>query len=567
MLKFIIIFLLLAQVIFAQSKHHFTAADTLRGALRPERTCYDVTFYDLNIDIDLKNKQIKGFNDLIFKATTDFSRLQIDLFENMQLTKITLGEENLTFERTYNAVFVNLPPQKKGNTNKIRIFYEGTPIAAKNAPWDGGFSWKKDANGNDWAAVSCEGIGASLWYPCKDHLSDEPDSMGIHVTVPDTLQCISNGNLRSTKAILDGKKQYNWYVSYPINNYNVTLNIGKYTHFSDIYTAKDGAKLNLDYYVMPYNLEKARKQFEQVKPMLAAYEYYFGKYPFWRDGYALVETPYLGMEHQSAIAYGNQYMRGYLGRLIPQDMNFDYIIIHESGHEYFGNSVSCADHAEMWLHESFTTYMEALYVEYTMSKADAVRYLNTQRAYIENKDPILAPKNVNFDDWDDSDQYYKGAMMLHTLRSIINNDRLWFDILKTFYQKQAYKTTYTEDFTRHVNAKTKRNFAPFFKQYLETIKTPTLEYNLRQCGKKLILSYKWAENTTIAGFNMPIHIGKINHLKPIQPTNEWQHIRLKRIQLADFLIDVPNFLIDTKENTTDFDCKTDVKLGKTVWFW
>lgn len=566
MLKQIIIFLLMAQGIFAQTKHQFTLADTLRGALRPERTCYDVTFYDLNIDIDIQNKKIKGVNDLFFKVNQDFTKLQIDLFENMQLTKITLDEQLLVFERKHNAVFVTLPPQKKGTSNKIRIYYEGTPIAAKNAPWDGGFSWKKDEKGNDWVAVSCEGIGASLWYPCKDHLGDEPDSMSIRAIVPDTLECISNGNLRSTKLLENGKKQFNWFVSYPINTYNATLNIGKYAHFSDTYIAKDGAKLPLDYYVMPYNLEKARTQFEQVKPMLAAYEHYFGKYPFWRDGYALVETPYLGMEHQSAIAYGNQYMRGYLGGLIPKDMNFDYIIIHESGHEYFGNSVSCADHAEMWLHESFTTYMEALYVEYTMSKADAVRYLATERRYITNIDPILGMKNVNFDDWEGSDQYYKGAMMLHTLRSIINNDALWFDILKTFYQKQAYKTTYTEDFIRHVNTKTKRNYTPFFKQYLETTKIPNLVYNIRQCGRKLILSYKWKENTALTSLNMPVMIGKVGKMKAIQPTNEWQHIRLKRINLTDFMVDDVNILIETEKDTIDFDCIKEVKLGKTLRF-
>ena len=418
--------------IFAQvnyfEKYQFTEADTLRGMLRPERTCYDVTFYDLQIKVDIDNRYISGYNEIHFKTISDFSKIQIDLFENMKITKIVFERNNLNFVRIHNAVFIDFPQQNKGVTNSFRVYYEGYPRTAKRAPWDGGFTWSKDKNGNPWVAVSCEGIGASLWFPNKDHLSDEPDSVRIGVAVPNDLTCVSNGNLENTISEKDYKR-FNWLVSYPINNYNITLNIADYAHFSDTYKSEDGENLALDYYVLPENLIKAKKHFEQVKPMLAAYEKFFGKYPFWDDGFALVETPYLGMEHQSAIAYGNQYKRGYLGGMIPNGINFDYIIIHESGHEYWGNSISCGDHAEMWIHESFCTYSEALYVEYMYNYKEAIRYLNFQRNFVENRKPILGPMNVNFDGWDHSDHYYKGALILNTLRSSINDDKkmVWFN--------------------------------------------------------------------------------------------------------------------------------------------
>jgi aminopeptidase N len=518
--------LLMAQPTF-NWEQIFTTQDSLRGALRPERTCYDVTFYDLSVKVDIEKKFITGANEIFFTAKEDFSTLQIDLFDNMTIKSITSRGQNLAFERNGNATFVKMPKQRKGSKESIVVTYEGSPIVAAQAPWDGGFVWKKDKNGKPWVGVACEGLGASCWWPNKDHLSDEPDSMSIKIAAPNELFCVSNGNLRQKKALDDGYTQFHWFVSYPINNYNVTLNIADYVRLSDIYKAKDGSSLELEFYCLPYNVGKAEKQFKQVKPMLAAYEYYFGKYPFWRDGYCLVETDYLGMEHQGAIAYGNQYKRGYLGGNIPSDMNWDYIIIHETGHEYFGNSLSCKDHAEMWLHESFTTYMEALYVEQTMSYPDAVRYLTGQRRQIYNVNPMVGPLNVNFDAWVGSDIYYKGAWMLHTLRSTMNDDKLFFSILKQFYNKYKYGFATTQDFINEVNNSTKKDYTPFFHQYLYKAKIPTFEYHIesKRNDKETILHYRWRD--VVDNFTLNLKVGNPTDYKIINPTQQWQKIKIK----------------------------------------
>jgi aminopeptidase N len=367
--------------------------------------------------------------------------------------------------------------------------------------------------------------------------------MSIRVSVPKGLDCIANGNLRAQ--IDQGKyERWDWFVSYPINNYDVSVNIAHYTHFSDTYRAEDGSELPLDYYVLDYNEKIAKEHFEQVKPMLACYEKYFGKYPFWKDGYALVETPYLGMEHQSAIAYGNRYMRGYLGGMIPAGMDWDYIIIHETGHEYFGNSISCNDLAEMWIHESFTTYMEALYVECEYSYEDAVGYLVSQRPYIDNEEPILGPKGVNWEDWNGSDHYYKGAWMLHTLRHALQDDEQWFDILKSFYLEHAISNVTTADFVQWVNDKTGKEWDAFFEQYLEYPEIPILEYRTSQIGKDLKLDLRW--DVAVTGFAMPVLLGDPSDFQLVQPTTNWQSFTLKEVSEKDFKIATDLFLIKPK---------------------
>ena len=522
----------------------FTEADTLRGMLRPERTCYDVTFYDLQIKVDIDKKYISGYNEIHYKAVDDFSRIQIDLFDNMKINEIVFEGKKLIFERKLNAIFIDFPKQKKGVTNSFTVHYEGAPIAAKNPPWDGGFVWRKDKKGEPWVAVSCEGIGASLWFPNKDHLYDEPDSVRIGVAVPTGLTCISNGNLEGTQEE-DNYTRFNWFVSYPINNYNITLNITKYTHFSDTYKSEDDEELALDYYVLPENLSKAKKHFQQVKPMLACYEKFFGKYPFWNDGYALVETPYLGMEHQSAIAYGNEYMRGYLNGMIPDGIDFDYIIIHETGHEYWGNSVSCSDHAEMWIHESFCTYAEALYVEYMYNFDEAVRYLAMQKMFIENKKPILGPMNVNFDGWGHSDHYFKGSWVLHTLRNSINDDKIWFGLIKSFYQKHKLSIVSTEDFVTYASEYIKRDLSKFFEQYLEHPTLPTLLYRIKKSGNGVDVSV--VLKSDVKRFGMPILMGAPDNYRSVNVTSSKANYFFPDINIKDFKIADELFLINVKQ--------------------
>ncbi len=522
----------------------FSRADTLRGMLRPERTCYDVHYYDLQVDVFPEKRTIKGQVEIHFQAVTAFDRLQIDLFDNMELSAVTYQGGTLAFERIDNAVFIQFPPQPKGKQAFFTAFFEGEPIAAQNPPWDGGFVWRKSENNSPWVGVACEGIGASLWWPNKDHLSDEPDSMRIHVGVPESLYAVANGELEGTTES-EGRKTFHWFVSYPINNYNVSLNIADYTHWQETYQAKDGSTMPLDYYVLKENESKARAHFQQVPEVLACFEQYFGKYPFWDDGYALVETPYLGMEHQGAIAYGNRYMRGYLGSMIPRHMDWDYIIVHETGHEYFGNSISCNDHAEMWIHESFTTYMEALFIECKYGYEDAVSYLQSQRAYVENQQPILGPMNVNWDRWKGSDHYYKGALILHTLRSVFNDDDLWFKTLKELHTQNKISHMTSAAVINHFDRAIKQDLNPFFQQYLGYPKIPCLVYDIEEHRRGTIVSYKWEAD--VPNFEMPVQIGRPGHYKRVYPkTDEWQEIKLPKMRPDQFKVAKEFFLVRSR---------------------
>ncbi len=522
----------------------FSTADTLRGMLRPERSCYDVNFYDLTVDVYPDKQYIEGEVDLHFTTLTAFTRLQVDLFENMELVAAQYENAALPFTRQNDAIFITFPPQAKGQKGILKLRYRGKPTVARTPPWDGGFVWGEDSAGKPWIGVACEGNGASLWWPNKDHLSDEPDSMAIRISVPADLVAVANGQLRKVES-LGKRKKYHWAVTYPINNYNVTLNIADYANWKETYTAKDGEKLELDYYVLKTNETKAKAHFKQVHEVLACFEQYFGKYPFWEDGYALVETPYLGMEHQGAIAYGNQYMRGYLGTMIPSDMDWDYIIVHETGHEYFGNSISCNDHAEMWIHESFTTYMEALFIECKYSYEDAVRYLQSQRAYVENREPILGPMNVNWDRWSGSDHYYKGALMLHTLRSVIDNDELWFDLLKRLHEENRITNMTSAEVIAHFNQETELDLIPFFEQYLSYAKLPCLVYNIEESRKGITLSYMW--ETDLPSFNMPLKVGKPGNYTTIQPkVGEWQEVQLRNVSSKQFKVAKELFMVRSR---------------------
>lgn len=513
----------------ADGSRQFNRYDRLRGELTPARSCYDVYFYGLNLRINPDDSSINGYNIIAYRAETDFRRIQIDLFNNLKINRITHRGASLNFTRDSNAVFVDFSAvQAKGTLDSIVVHYGGRPRIAKNPPWDGGFVWTKDATRKPWVAVACEGAGASLWWPCKDHLSDEPDSMHISVDVPNDLICVSNGNLRKTSYLRNGFARFDWRVQYPINNYNVTVNIGKYDQLTDTYTSTDGRKLALDYYVMPYNRGKAEKQFAQVKPMLAAYEKYFGPYPFWNDGYALVETPYLGMEHQSAIAYGNGYTNGYQGKdLSGVGLPFDYIIIHETGHEYWGNNVGMADHGEMWINESFCTYAEALYVEEIFGKHKALQYLQGQSKLIQNTEPILGPLNVHYTGATTTDMYFKGSNMLHTLRSVVDNDSLWFGILRGLQRDFRLRQVHTQDIVDYISAKAGTDFNYFFDQYLKHPAPPTLQCILTQTSRReLEVQVRWMANA--ADFAMPVKIRSDAEggYRTIQPTTQWQTLVL-----------------------------------------
>lgn len=525
--------------------HPYTQADTLRGSLRPERTCYDVKAYDLTVEVDIPTKSISGSNVITFEAVSDFSKLQIDLFLELAITSITFKGRPLSYTREANAVFIDFPNTvTAGTTDAFTIDYNGTPREAQNPPWDGGFSWSLDDKGNPWVAVSCQGLGASVWWPNKDHLSDEPNRMTITVIAPDTLTAIANGNLVAEKPAGKGKKAATWAVTYPINNYNVTLNIGKYVHFGETLFRADGTELPLDYYVMAYNLERARKQFTQVKPMLACYEQYLGPYPFTNDGFALVETPYVGMEHQGAVAYGNRYKTGYAGfDYSGIGLDFDYIIIHEAGHEWWGNNVSMQDLADMWIHEGFCTYSEAIYVECMYDRTTADAYIKAKRNLVANDKPIIGDYGVNNEG--SGDMYPKGAIMLHMLRALTDNDSLWWSIIRGLQQDFALKTVTTAQIEQYISQKAGKDFSKVFDQYLRNTDLPKLEYRLTEENGGVQFEYRWVADA--AGFNMPVRYTAANSKWVwCTPGPEWQQTFIPGVNSRTFRLDTNQFWFEER---------------------
>tara|TARA_B100001287_G_scaffold276819_1_gene289737 strand:- start:676 stop:2331 length:1656 start_codon:yes stop_codon:yes gene_type:complete len=542
----LIYFLILSNNTTAQE---FSRKDSLRGSLTDLRSCYDVTFYDLFVIVDEKEFSIeKSYNIIYMKSKTDFNKIQIDLAQNLEVFFIEFEGDSLKFNREYDAIYINFDRLiKSGENIAIKVWYGGYPKEALNPPWEGGFTWEKDNNGNPWIGVSCQGIGASTWWPCKDHQSDEPDSMRLTCTVRYPLKTISNGNLIKDTTVwnqyLDSWTNVSeWFVSYPINNYNVTLCIGDYVKLEDKYISLIDT-LKLEYYVLSYNKEKAKLHFQQVKPMLECFENYFGKYPFKNDGYSLIETSYLGMEHQSGIAYGNKFLPGYNGNVdFIDNLNFDYIIVHETGHEWWGNSITTNDIADLWIHEGFCTYSEALYVECIYGYDKMLSYINNQKKYVRNDKPVIGLYNLNKKG--SNDMYFKGSLMLHTLRNIINDDNLWFDILKDISIKYKHQTIDGQQVIDYIDSRTKIDLKYFFKQYLENKNIPILEYRIQKKGRNFTLIYRW---DCIEKFEMPILINNGKKNVWIKPNSSWQEYDLGNIDIEEFTFREDLFFFKVKK--------------------
>jgi aminopeptidase N len=526
-----------------QKKETYTRADTLRGMLTPLRTCYDINYYHLDLKFDIDNKSISGSNLFKFTATQNFTKLQFDLYENLAVNKVVYKGKELPFTREANAVFVTFPKAiAKGSKDEFTVFYGGKPTVAKRAPWDGGVVFTTDSLGKPWVATACQGAGASIWWPTKDHQSDEVDSMLISISVPKGLKDVSNGRLRKTTEMPDGYTKFDWFVSNPINNYDVAANIGDYTHFGDTYDGEKG-KLTLDYWVLPYNLEKAKAQFgRDAKRMLKAFENWFGPYPWYEDGYKLVETPHLGMEHQSAVAYGNKYRNGYLGRDLSgtgRGLNWDFIIVHESGHEWFGNNITSKDIADMWIHESFTNYSESLFIETFYGKPAALEYLQGLRRIIQNDIPIIGLYNVNKEG--SGDMYPKGANMLNTVRTLINNDAKWRGILRGLNKTFYHKTVTTQQVVDYINKESGMKLTPVFDQYLRYTNIPVLDVKFEN-GKAMA---KWTADVT--NFNMPVKVRvKGGEYQIIKPTTQFTAVNLPGVNKDNFEVDMAGFYIKVK---------------------
>jgi aminopeptidase N len=513
-----------------------TRAAMLRGAYGPYRANNDLLSYHLDIRVDPQQQRISGKNTIRFRMLHDDNRIQLDLNDALKIDKILLGATELKYQRDSGAVFIDFPETlKNGQEYSIDFYYSGHPLTTGRF---GGFTFDKDLDGKPWIFTSCEDDGASIWWPNKDQWRDEVEEMEISVAVPNNLVDVSNGRFMGKTDLGDGYTRWDWMVHYPINNYDVALNIGNYQHFSE----KLGA-LTLDYYALPGDLDKAKQQFSEVKEMLEAYDHYFGPYPFPKDGYKLIEVPYAGMEHQSAVAYGNRFKNGYLERDwagVGISTRFDFIIIHESGHEWFGNSITAADRSDMWIHEGWTTYLEGLYVEYRWGHDDAIKYLNGLKPKIKNQRPIVTERGINGDP--PEDQYFKGALMLNTLRSAIDDDNRWWPLLYNFYQQFKYRNIMTEDVVTYFNRETGQDLTPIFHQYLRHADIPTLE--LLFDPTQGTVSYKWRADE--AGFSMPVLVGEKDHWQRIEPTLNWQTMKTPLTQ-DQFQVATELFYVDVQK--------------------
>lgn len=522
-------------------KQQFTRADSLRGNLTtPLRTCYDINYYHLDVKFDIDKQFISGSNLFKFTAMQDFTKLQFDLFANLKVEKVVYKGRELPYTREFNAVFVTFPNTiVKGAKEEFTVYYSGNPTVAKRAPWDGGIVFAKDSLGNPWVATACQGIGASIWWPNKDQQADEVDSALISISVPKGLTDASNGRLRKVTDLKNGYTRFDWFVANPINNYDIEANIGKYKHISDSYNGEKG-KLTLDYWVLEYNVEKATKQFgENVKDMLKAFEHWFGPYPFYEDGYKLIEAPHLGMEHQSGTAYGNHYRNGYLGRDLSGTgwgLKWDFIVVHESGHEWFGNNITSKDLADMWIHESFTNYSESLFIEQRYGKQAGQEYVHGTRFAIVNDRPIVGNYNVNNEG--SGDMYYKGGNMLNIIRTIINDDEKWRNILRGLNKTFYHQTVTYDDVVNYVTNESGKNLKPVFEQYLKYKGIPIL--NFMETGGKLYV--RWISD--VKGFDMPVRVKlKGGEYQFITPTTRFMPVKIEGAKKDNIEVDTFNYYI------------------------
>ena len=519
---------------WAQSSPSFTRADTLRGSITPERAWWDVLRYDITIQPDLVKKTTAGTNWITYKVlAANHPALQLDLKDTLQIDSVVLDKKQRLSVSSEGSVWrVQVPQQQKGAVHQLAVYFSGRPRVAPRAPWDGGWTFTSDSLGRPWATVTCQGLGASVWYPCKDHQSDEPDKgASLTMIVPDTLVAVANGRLQERKQNGDGTVSYRWAVVNPINNYNIIPYIGKYVHFGETYDGQKG-KLSLDYWVLDYNLEKAKAYLPtEAHNTMKAFEHWFGPYAFYEDGYKLVDVPHTGMEHQSAVAYGNWYKPGYRGRDgsgTGWGMKWDFIVIHESGHEWFGNNISTKDLADMWVHEGFTNYSETLFVDYLFGNDAANDYNAGTRRGIRNDKPIIPAYGVNAQG--SGDMYPKGGNLLHLIRHSLNDDERFRSILVGLNKDFYHQTVTSAQVENYINAKAGYNYSKVFDQYLRTTQIPTLEFYFNE--NKSAVFFRWTNS--VKGFAFPLVLkNKETNIRVI-PSENWKSADLNPGQAALF---------------------------------
>jgi aminopeptidase N len=528
----------------AQTTATFTHADTLRGSIGPGRSWWDAAFYDLHVSVNPADSTIRGYNGITYRVIRPAQEMQVDLMLPLVVDSIVQDGRALLYRRDGNALFVALDaPQRAGDAKTVTVYYHGRPRVAQHAPWDGGVVWTRDSLGASFVATAVQGYGASAWWPTKDTQADEPDSQRVAITVPDPLLDVSNGRLRQVTHNPDHTTTFEWFVTNPINNYDVAVNAARYAHYQEMYQGENGP-LTLDFWPLAYHEDAARRQFTQATTMLQCFEHWFGPFPWYEDGYKLVETPHLGMEHQSAVAYGNHYQNGYLGKDLSGSgwgLQWDFIIIHESAHEWFGNSITTQDIADMWVHESFANYAENLYTECRFGTAAGAAYVIGTRSKVRNDRPIIGHYGVN--DEGSGDMYYKGGNMLHTIRQIVGDDEKWRAILRGLSATFRHQTVTGAQVQEYITRQAGVDLQPVFAQYLTTTKIPALEYSLDGST----LSYRWAD--VVPGFAMPVRVSLArSDTITLHPTTTWQTMRTST-RASQLSVD-PNFYVIARPAVT-----------------
>jgi aminopeptidase N len=521
----------------------FTHADTLRGSNTPQRAWWDVSFYDLHVTVHPADSTIAGFNGITYRVLRPAQVMQVDLQVPLAVDSMIQDGRSVAYRRDGNAFLVTLAaPQRPGERRTITIYYHGIPRVATRPPWDGGLIWAHDSSGHAWIATANEGLGASVWWPNKDYLGDEPDSQRVAITVPNPLFDVSNGRLRGVTPHPDSTTTYEWFVASPINNYDVAINAGNYAHFTTIFDGAAGP-LTMDYWPLADHLDAARRQFAQAESMMRCFEHWFGPFPWYADGYKLVEAPHLGMEHQAAVAYGNHYQNGYLGRDLSHTglgLLWDFIVVHESAHEWFGNNISVQDHADMWVHEGFANYAENLYTECLAGPGAGAQYVIGTRRNIRNDRPIVAQYGVNDDG--SGDMYYKGGNMLHTIRQVIGDDERWRGILRGLNQTFWHQTVTGKQVQDYITQHAGIDLSRVFQQYLTTTQVPTFEYAIADST----LSYRWTN--VVAGFDMPVKATVTDSgFTTLHPTATWQRTTVRLGDPTSFHLD-QNFYVLTQHD-------------------
>ena len=450
------------------------------GKLKPEQAIMDIRHYTLVLDVDPDYKTINGHTDIDLILQKSTNNLLFDLWHGLKISKVWVNGKAVDFKHTEDdLVKIALPQELPPGKAKVKIAYGGKPGIAERAPWMGGFQWEKDAKGNPWIAISCQGEGAKIYFPCKDHPSDEPnEGADLMITVPKGLVVAGPGLLQKVTTAR-GKSTYHWKTNYTISNYCILFNVAKYKVAKRVYTTVNGNKVPMEYYVLEENFDKAEKLLDLYEQSARIQEKYFGEFPWVKERIAASETPHLGMEHQTNIAYGNKYRYNKLG-----GKDFDWLLHHEFGHEWWANKVTNRDWAHMWIQEGICVFGDAMATRDLAGEEEYLKKMQQTARAVQNRLPVVQGDEIDSDQAYNGDIYGKGAFFMHSLRFVMGDD-IFFPTLKKLATDPQYtydNTVVTDDVEKLFSTAYGKSLKPLFQLYLYT--TDKVEIHVKQTGEE-----------------------------------------------------------------------------------